>query len=134
VVAAEVPPAQGARLLERFLTEFAELSGVVRIELLGPSAATNLERVVRPEHLRPARAGGSVAWLAGGRPLATCHRFERWRALPVLEIDLATIDDAWATSWPGAFVSFDLSRALVVSVDYEAFRCELRGRGATPYR
>jgi hypothetical protein len=134
VVAAEIALPEGVRLRERFLAEFGDADRVASLLGREPGLAANLERAMRPEHTRGARVEGSVAWLSGGGRAARCHRFERWLGLPVLEIDLGTMEDGWATCWPGAFVSFDLARALVVSVDYEAFRCDLRAHGATPYR
>lgn len=61
-------------------------------------------------------------------------RFDRRPALPALEIELATIDDAWAASWPGAYVNFDAGRAVVITLDYEDVRCDVRAAPATPYR
>jgi hypothetical protein len=44
------------------------------------------------------------------------------------------MDDVWAASWPGLFVSFDAGRALAVSIDYEVLRSDLRVPRASPYR
>ena len=66
----------------------------------------------------------------GGR----CIRFERRPRLPALDIDLATIDDTWAASWPGVFVRFDAGRAVVITLDYEEIRCDMRAGRGTPYR
>jgi hypothetical protein len=121
-------------LFRRFLDEFGDPD--LRAELLeaSPERALCLEHCMRPDRILPARAEGSVLWLGSGRADAWCVRFERRRRLPALAIDLTTLQDAWAASWPGAFVNFADARALVVSVDYEAFRLDLRGRRDTPYR
>jgi hypothetical protein len=53
--------------------------------------------------------------------------------VPAVAVQLSTIDEAWATTWPGIFVRFELGRA-VVTPDYEVMRCDLAARGSTPYR
>ena len=148
----EIPPPRARRLLDRFLDEFldprsaaelaAELSGP-----RGPARPLDFDRWLRPECTRRGEHGrgsslrsgaaGCVAWLLAGStdaPAVPCVRFERRPDLPALAIDLATLDDAWAASWPGLFVSFEVGRAVVITLDYEEIRCDLRAAGATPYR
>jgi hypothetical protein len=126
-------------LFKRFATEFVdpERAGEMLDDAppARPREATlDFERWTRSECTERARAEGSLLWLRAGHFDARCVRLERRRHLPAIEIDVATMEDAWATSWPGAFVNFDRARALLISTDYEAFRCDLRRLRSTPYR
>jgi hypothetical protein len=139
VEVAEVAGRASRRLFERFVREFVEPERVdrLRAEVTRRAAwggGLDLERWLRDDRTLRASASGGMRWLARGREAARCVRFERRAHLPALEIALATMDDAWAGSWPGAFVSFEAGRALVVTTDYEVFRCDLRAGHATPYR
>jgi hypothetical protein len=140
VVLAEIPPAEARPLLARFVREFVDPArgAWLSAELGGarPSErAFDFDRWLRPECVRRVTAPGCVRWLASGVEDARCVRFERRAHLPALAIALATLDDAWAASWPGVFVSFDAGRAVVVTLDYEEVRCDVRAaRGTTPYR
>lgn len=89
---------------------------------------------MHPERTRRARERGCLRWLTAGKVGARCVRFERRARLPALEIAVDTLDEAWATSWPGVLVDFDAGRALVITVDYEELRCDLQPSGQTPYR
>jgi hypothetical protein len=133
VVLVELDTRLAAGLFRRFVAEFGDPARAPELERPG-ARPIDFERWLRHDCIRPARVEGSLRWLRGGHEGGRCVRFERRRTLPALEIDLSTMEDAWATSWPGAFVNFDRARALVVSVDYEAFRCDLRAGRATPYR
>jgi hypothetical protein len=134
VHAAPLDTARTTALLRRFVEEFGDPDLGAELLAASPERAFHFERCMRPDRIVPARAEGSVLWLGNGRAGAACVRFERRRCLPALVIDVATLQDAWAASWPGAFVNFACARALVVSVHYEAFRVDLRGRRDTPYR
>jgi hypothetical protein len=139
VVLAEIPPAPARALLARFVREFVDPARGARLseELarVDPSPrAFDFERWLRPECVRRRGASGCVRWLASRAGGARCVRFERSVHLPALAIDLSTIDDTWAASWPGVFVSFEAARAVVVTVDYEEVRCDVRVARGTPYR
>jgi len=133
VALAEIPLARSRPLLERFVSEFVDPSrvGELRRELGRP---LEIDRWLRPECVQSGGSIGCVRWLAADAPGARCVRFERSVTLPGLDIDLATLDDTWAASWPGLFVSFDAGRALVVTLDYEEVRCDVRSARGTPYR
>jgi hypothetical protein len=134
VPAIELDAASTRILLRRFVEEFGDPDHGTDMLAVPPDRAIHFERWVRPDCLTPGRAEGSVVWLSGGKDDARCVRFERRRRLPALEIDLGAMQDAWVASWPGAFVNFDRARALVVSIDYEAFRCDPRRFRESPYR
>lgn len=73
-------------------------------------------------------------WLSDWHSGVTCVRFDRRLALPALALPVASMLDEWAFSWPGAYVSFETSRAVVVSLDYEVACFDLTTRPASPYR
>jgi hypothetical protein len=148
----EISSSRGRRLLDRFLHEFLDPRSAAQVsaELARPPGAArplDFDRWLRPECVRRGERGshashqggsaGCVAWLLAGStgaPAVPCVRFERRPDLPALAIDLATLDDAWAASWPGLFVSFEAGRAVVITLDYEEVRCDVRAARATPYR
>jgi hypothetical protein len=146
----EIPPARARALLDRFVREFLDPCRAADLsrELAAPREAwrtLDFDRWLRPECVRRAENGarsslrggaaGCVAWLlAGSSAASACVRFERTAHLPALAVDLATLDDAWAASWPGLFVSFEAGRAVVVTVDYEEIRCDVSAPSASPYR
>jgi hypothetical protein len=149
VVMAEIPVARSRPLLDRFVREFVDPSraALLAAEIRRPGAASRvleLDTWLRPECVSHGGTIGCTRWLAvGALPAhgvaptgarARCVRFERNAALPALAIDLATLDDSWAASWPGSFVSFETGRAVVVTLDYEEVRCDLRAARGTPYR
>jgi hypothetical protein len=139
VTVSEVGRRASMGLFERFVREFVPPEDGARLhaEVKRRAAwggALGLERWLRPDCTLLASAKGGMLWLARGDGAARCIRFERRPQMPALEIGLTTMDDAWAGLWPGAFVSFVAARALVVTLDYEVFRCDLRGGHATPYR
>ena len=138
---ARASPGSLLRRVPRSPSAPAELSA----ELAQPRGALDFDRWLRPECVRRGEHGprsslrggeaGCVAWLlAGSADAAPCVRFERRADLPALSIDLATLDDAWAASWPGLFVRFEVGRAVVITIDYEEIRCDVRTARATPYR
>jgi len=73
-------------------------------------------------------------WLSDWMPAATCIRFDRRVTFPALRLGVPGMLDEWAFSWPGAYVSFDTSRALLVSLDYEVTCYHLLTVGKPPYR
>ena len=133
VALTEVPVGRSRVLLARFIDEFVDPSraGELRLALGRP---VELDRWLRPSCVQSGGTIGCVRWLAAAAPAARCVRFERSAILPALDIDLATLDDTWAASWPGLFVSFDAGRALAVTLDYEEVRCDVRAPRGTPYR
>jgi hypothetical protein len=140
VVLTEIPPARAREILARFVREFVDPArGDQLEEELGRAQraerAFDFERWLRPECVRHrGGAPGCVRWLASRARGARCVRFERSTHLPALAIDLATLEDEWAASWPGVFVSFEAARAVVVTVDYEELRCDVRASRGAPYR
>lgn len=139
VVMTEISPVRALPLLRRFVEEFVDPlhAGALVDHFEGPSTdgrALELARWLRPDRARTGGPIGCARWLAAGGARARCVRFERRARMPALEIDLATIEDAWAASWPGAFVNFDAGRAVVITLDYEDVRCDLRSAPKTPYR
>ncbi len=129
----EIPLARSRQLFARFLRDFTDASRAAELhrELARP---LDLDGWLRAECVHGGRALGCVRWLAAPAPGARCLRFERSVTLPALAIDLGTLDDTWAASWPGLFVSFDAGRAVVVTLDYEQVRCDVRATRGTPYR
>jgi hypothetical protein len=138
VALAEIPEERSRPLLARFVREFldpvpaADLAAELALPRL-PPRVLDFDRWLRPECVQRS-VTGCVRWLFEGGADARCVRFERRADLPALTIDLATMDDAWAASWPGVFVCFDVGRAVVITPHYEQFSCDVRPRGATPYR
>jgi hypothetical protein len=141
VALVEIPPVRARPLLARFVREFLDPSRSAEIAAeiarpQGASRALDFDHWLRPECVRDSAAGcGGWLFPAAVDPSgAECLRFERRPDLPALAIDLTTMNDAWAASWPGVFVRFDVGRAVVVTLDYEQIRCEVRPSGPTPYR
>ena len=134
----EIAPVRARPLLARFIDEFIDPERAAELRaLLDAFGARDLPSIWRAgcAPIAPGTdAGGCARWLASGRTPARCLRFERRASLPALEIDLATLDDTWAASWPGVFVSFAAGRAVMVTLDYEELRCHLRATPATPYQ
>ena len=127
------------RLYDRFIEQFvdAEHAGALRAHLESAEASERsieITRWLRADRVRRGGPLGCARWLGEGGRAARCVRFERRASLPALEIDLGTLDDAWAASWPGVFVNFDAGRAVAISLDYEDVRCDVRAAPATPYR
>lgn len=122
-------------LFDRFVREFiAPEHAVSFFEDVKRRGLDDLQRWMRHDRTLRTVAEGSLAWLAPRADLRRCVRFEKRADLPALEVEIATMDEAWATSWPGAFVSFEAGRALVVTVDYEVLRCDRGPNGMSPYR
>ena len=136
VAIAEIGSVRSRSLFDRFVREFiAPEHAAGFFEDVKRRGLDDLQRWMRHDRTLRTVAEGSLAWLAPREEATRCVRFEkRADLLPALEVDLATMDEAWATSWPGAFVSFEAGRALVVTVDYEVLRCDRGARGMSPYR
>ena len=135
----EIPPSETHPLLARFVREFVDPAAGTRLlsELTGaraPERSFDFDRLLRPECVQRNGSQGCLRWLASGTDTARCLRFERCAHLPALAIAIATFDDVWAASWPGVFVSFETGRAVVVTLDYEEVRCDVRAARGTPYR
>ena len=131
----EVGRARTRALFDRFVREFiAPEHGARFFEDVRRRGLDDLQRWMRHDLTRNTLAHGCLGWLRSREDLGSCVRFEKRVDLPALEIALATMDETWAASWPGAFVNFEAGRALVITVDYEVLRCD-RGAGQTsPYR
>lgn len=142
VVMSDISPARARSLLTRFVAEFVDPScgADLTAELMRPGSAErtfDMDRWLRPDCTRRggSREGtGCVRWLRMGLEGGRCFRFERRPHLPALSIDLDTMDDTWAASWPGVFVRFDVGRVVVITIDYEEIRCDVRAGRGTPYR
>lgn len=131
----EISRARTRALFDRFVREFIAPEHAARFfEDVQRRGLDDLQRWMRHDRTLRAVAEGSLAWLAPRAEAGRCVRFEKRADLPALEVELATLDETWATSWPGAFVSFEAGRALVVTVDYEVLRCDRGARGMSPYR
>jgi hypothetical protein len=134
VALAPVDPQDQGALLRRFAEAFVDpAQRGAFAAALGGARPIDYDRFVRPECVRAhAPCEGSLAWLSGGARAARCYRLERNPRLPAVNVVVRSIAEAWATSWPGMFVSFESGRALVVTLDYERIHCDLWT--ATPYR
>jgi hypothetical protein len=131
----EVGRARTRALFDRFVREFIAPEHSARFfEDVRRRGFDDLQRWMHHDFTSRSAAQGCLGWLEARESLVPCVRFEKRADLPALEIALATMDETWAASWPGAFVNFDAGRALVITVDYEVLRCD-RGMGRTsPYR
>ena len=131
----EISRARTRAMFDRFVAEFIAPEDSARFfDDMRRRGLDDLQRWMRHDVTRRTAAQGCLSWLGSREHLAPCVRFEKRADLPALEIALATMDEIWAASWPGAFVNFDAGRALVITVDYEVLRCD-RGAGPTsPYR
>jgi hypothetical protein len=126
-------------LFERFVREFIDPErGERMVEATATRSpadvAFDFGQWVRPDCVRRPKDRGCLAWLMHHGRHSQCVRFDRRPRLPAVKIAAATMDDAWAASWPGLFVNFDAGRAIAISIDYEEIRCDLRITTATPYR
>jgi hypothetical protein len=135
----EVAPPEAARLFARFIDQFIDPEHAASVRALARVARpgdrpVELGRLLRADRTSRGGPQGCAAWLASRKGEATCVRFERRLALPVSQIALVTLEDAWAASWPGVFVNFEAGRAVVITPDYEDLRCDTRSLSATPYR
>jgi hypothetical protein len=139
VVMSALPISRARALFARFVDEFVDPQRAAelldrRADALGWHRGVELARWLRPDRTRSGGPLGCMRWLAAGETSARGVRFDRRPSLPTLEIELATLDDTWAASWPGAYVNFDAGRAVVITLDYEDIRCDVRAASATPYR
>lgn len=139
VVMSALPIPRARSLFARFVDEFVDSQRAAELidrrgDPAGAHRGIELARWLRPDRTRRGGPLGCVRWLAAGKASARGVRFDRRPSLPALEIDLATLDDTWAASWPGAYVNFDAGRAVVITLDYEDVRCDVRAASATPYR
>lgn len=82
-----------------------------------------------PPPLKP-----QLGWLSDWHPGTSCIRFDRRLIFPALRLSVTGMLDEWAFSWPGAYVSFDSGRAMLVSLDREVSCYELAAGGKPPYR
>lgn len=139
VVMTEISAASARPLLRRFVEQFVDpLHAGALLDRLDAAdddgRPLELARWLRADRARHGGPIGCARWLAAGRDHARCVRFERRARMPAREIELSTLDDAWAASWPGAFVNFDAGRAVVITLDYEDVRCDVLAAPSTPYR
>jgi hypothetical protein len=131
----ELNPASTTELAARFLREFSstEQAGEALLALENGEALT-FEKWLREDCTTRDATGEHLAWLTARARGARCVRLSRRSDLPAVEIEVETMDDAWAASWPGAFLQLDLGRAVVVDLDYQIARLDLHPRHAAPYR
>ncbi|APR79364.1 Hypothetical protein A7982_04711 [Minicystis rosea] len=139
VVLSTASAARTRVLFARFVDEFVEPSRGAELMALREDREdrhrpVEIARWLRPDRTRRGGPMGCMRWLSEGHASARCVRFDRRGSLPAIEIDPTTIDDTWAASWPGVFVSFEAGRAVVITLDYEDIRCDVRAALATPYR
>lgn len=131
----ELTPASSTQIAARFLREFssAERAGEALLALENGEALT-FEKWLREDVMARDAPGEHLAWLTARARGARCVRLSRRGNLPAVEIEVSTMEDAWAASWPGAFLQLDLGRAVIVNLDYEVLRLNLHPKHATPYR
>ncbi len=131
----ELNPASTTEVAARFLREFSTTEHVGEaLAALENGEALAFEKWLREDVTTRDATGGHLAWLTARARGARCVRLARRSDLPAVEIEVETMDDAWAASWPGVFFQLDLGRAVVVTLDYELARLDLHPRHATPYR
>ena len=82
-----------------------------------------------PPSLKP-----QLGWLSDWHAATTRIRFDRLLLFPSLRLPVAGMLDEWAFSWPGAYVSFENGRAMLVSLDRDVSCYELAAGGKPPYR
>jgi hypothetical protein len=145
VACVEISPDRSRSLLARFVGEFIDPARVDGLEaelarLHVAPHTLDFDPWLRPDCVHRGGVIGCVRWLLAGARVGRlssrfdCVRFERAAGMPALALDLTTMDEAWAASWPGVFVSFAAGRAVVVTLDYEQVRCDVRAARGTPYR
>jgi hypothetical protein len=136
VEVAEIGRGATDALAERFAQEFVDpdLNWHFLAEIRKAETVVDFDRWIRPDRLSRGRARGCLGWLAAGRVETRCVRLDRRGGMPALRIDLGTMAETWANSWPGVFVHFDAGRALAVTVHYEIFQCDLHACSGSPYR
>lgn len=120
--------------IQRFASEFVDPER--NDEFIAVSALRPVDHVkwVRADRRQEAPKHGAVEWLASGTARCVCLRLDRRPGLPALEVRLDTMNESWVSSWPGVYVRFMNSRALVVTLDYEVLQCDLRSGRGSPYR
>ncbi len=132
---AVIEPRRSRSLFNRFVHEFVDPDQRAHVlEEVARQGFGDLDRWMREDCTRQTSGRGCLAWLGPHEPGARCVRFETRPGLSALEITVATMDDTWASSWPGVFVNFDAGRALVITVDYEVRRCDRGALRRSPYR
>jgi hypothetical protein len=129
-------PRYSAEQLRRFALEFVDpdRSRDFLESLTMSEGAIDYERWLRPDRMHKGKARGALRWLCAGAEALRCVRLDRRIGLPAVQIAMRTMGEEWLTSWPGAYVHFAAGRALVVTVHYEVYQCDLRGGKASPYR
>jgi hypothetical protein len=129
-----IEPLRSRALFLRFVDEFVDpAQRALVLDEVARRGCADLDRALRDDCTRQTSGRGCLAWLDPPERGGRCVRFETRPGLSALEITVATLEDTWAASWPGVFVSFEAGRALVVTVDYEVRRCD-RGARRSPYR
>ncbi|MDI1443164.1 hypothetical protein [Polyangium sp. 6x1] len=129
---ARATEAHAARLAEEFVEP--DRSVAFREALDGKGGAVDFEKWLRQDRLSPRETRGCLEWLAAGDEELVCVRFDRRAGFPAVTLVVRTLDETWASSWPGVYVHFAAGRALAVTVHYEVFQCELRIAVGSPYR
>ena len=135
VAITELGQPRSRALLERFVREFVEPERSAHLlEEVKQQRLGELDRWMREDCTQRASGRGCLAWLGPRERGGRCVRLEKRASLPALEIEIATLEDTWAASWPGVFVNFEAGRALVITIDYEVRRCDRGALQRSPYR
>ena len=134
----ELQPASAERVFDGFVRDFVDEDhkGAVRSAFDERRAHKTLwlERYLRADTIRSRAERSLVSFLTRRGRDARIVRFDRRTGIPAIEIVASTLEDTWASSWPGLFVGADGTRAVVVTSDYAELRCATGTDGATPYR
>ena len=121
-----------ARLAEEFVEP--DRSFAFRQALEAKGGPIDFEQWLREDRLSPRDTRGCLEWLAAGVDAFHCVRFDRRSGFPAVTLAVRTLDETWASTWPGVYVHFAAGRALAVTVHYELFQCDLRIGMGSPYR
>jgi len=120
--------------LRRFAEEFVDPDRRDLFLRAASAGAVDHVKWLRADSTSEPHTKGVLGWLARGAEKLACVRLDRRPRLPAVKLSVDTLDETWATSWPGVYVNFPSGRALVVTLDYEVVRCDLRAAVGSPYR
>lgn len=120
--------------ITRFASEFVDPERSAHFLLASTMGPVDHVKWVRSDCSQDAPRHGVLEWLSAGSPQCACLRLDRRPGLPAVELRLETLNESWVSSWPGVYVRFVAGRALVVTLDYEVFQCDVRSGRGSPYR